>query len=208
VHRRSSPRRARIVDYSAGNHHRPAAAFDRCRYRVTAGKPHQRRHRRRLGTNGTQHAPLFFVERVGNGCKILKFRVRIMGKKSSARGSTARGDAVSIGSAGGAVSGARGAAGDAAEFRQGCCGRGSSIALVAIPVECERCQATVGGVPRAVRKGEREQAEAIRRARKLARKKARREGLIAASRARKVPRGRPTGRGPFWVAGALSFPTP
>jgi small subunit ribosomal protein S21 len=53
-------------------------------------------------------------------------------------------------------------------------------------------------------KANREQAEAIRRARKLARKKAQREGLIAAPRAKKVLPGRPTGRGPFSVAGAGS----
>jgi small subunit ribosomal protein S21 len=46
-------------------------------------------------------------------------------------------------------------------------------------------------------KSNREQAEAIRRARKLARKKARREGLIAAPRGKPVPRGRAAGRGPF-----------
>jgi small subunit ribosomal protein S21 len=50
----------------------------------------------------------------------------------------------------------------------------------------------------------REQAEAIRRARKVARKKAQREGLIAAPRIKKVPPGRPTGRGPFSVAGVIS----
>jgi small subunit ribosomal protein S21 len=50
-------------------------------------------------------------------------------------------------------------------------------------------------------KATREQGEAIRRARKLARKKAQREGLVAAPRGRKVPPGRPTGRGPFSVAG-------
>jgi small subunit ribosomal protein S21 len=51
----------------------------------------------------------------------------------------------------------------------------------------------------------REQAEAIRRARKLARKKAQREGLIAAPRGE---RGRkPTGRGPFSVTrGVLPQP--
>jgi small subunit ribosomal protein S21 len=47
----------------------------------------------------------------------------------------------------------------------------------------------------------RKQAEAIRRARKLARKKAQREGLIAAPRGKKVPPGRATARrGPFSVA--------
>ena len=50
-------------------------------------------------------------------------------------------------------------------------------------------------------KSNREQAEAIRRARKLARKKAQREGLIAAPRAKKAPPGRPGGRGPFSTAG-------
>ena len=49
----------------------------------------------------------------------------------------------------------------------------------------------------------REQGEAIRRARKLARKKAQREGLIAAPRGKKVPPGRPTGRGPFSVASGV-----
>lgn len=53
-------------------------------------------------------------------------------------------------------------------------------------------------------KANREQAEAIRRARKVARKKAQREGLIAAPPTKKVPLGRPTGRGPFSVAGAGS----
>jgi small subunit ribosomal protein S21 len=49
-------------------------------------------------------------------------------------------------------------------------------------------------------KSNREKTEAIRRARKLARKKAQREGLIAAPRGRKVPPGRATGRRPFSVA--------
>jgi len=53
-------------------------------------------------------------------------------------------------------------------------------------------------------KSNREQAEAIRRARKLARKKAQREGLIAAPRGKTVPRGRATGRGPF--SGARRVP--
>jgi len=53
-------------------------------------------------------------------------------------------------------------------------------------------------------KSNREQAEAIRRARKLARKKAQREGLIAAPRGKTVPRGRATGRGPF--SGARGVP--
>ena len=46
----------------------------------------------------------------------------------------------------------------------------------------------------------REQAEAIRRARKLARKKAQREGLIAAPRGKKVRPGRAAGRSPSSVA--------
>ena len=50
----------------------------------------------------------------------------------------------------------------------------------------------------------REKAEAIRRARKLARKKAQREGLIAAPRGKKMPQGRATGRGPF--SGAFRVP--
>jgi len=49
-------------------------------------------------------------------------------------------------------------------------------------------------------KATRERGEAIRRARKLARKKAQREGLIAAPRGKKVLSGRPTGRGPLSVA--------
>jgi small subunit ribosomal protein S21 len=49
----------------------------------------------------------------------------------------------------------------------------------------------------------REQAEAIRRARKLARKKAQREGLIAAPRGKTVPRGKAAGRGPFSGAGRV-----
>ena len=50
----------------------------------------------------------------------------------------------------------------------------------------------------------REQAEAIRRSRKAARKKAQREGLIAAPPGKKkVPPGRPTGRGPFSVTGGV-----
>jgi small subunit ribosomal protein S21 len=49
-------------------------------------------------------------------------------------------------------------------------------------------------------KSNREKTEAIRRARKLARKKAQREGLIAAPRGRKVPPGRATGRRSFSVA--------
>jgi len=50
----------------------------------------------------------------------------------------------------------------------------------------------------------REQAEAIRRVRKLARKKAQREGLIAAPRGKKVPPRKPTGRGPFSVVSGIS----
>ena len=42
----------------------------------------------------------------------------------------------------------------------------------------------------------REKAEAVRRARKLARKKAQREGLIAAPKPRKAAPGRMPGRGP------------
>jgi small subunit ribosomal protein S21 len=50
----------------------------------------------------------------------------------------------------------------------------------------------------------REQAEAIRRSRKAARKKAQREGLIAAPPGKKkVPPGRPTERGPFSVTGGV-----
>src|ERR1700730_16888484 len=52
-------------------------------------------------------------------------------------------------------------------------------------------------------KATREQGEAIRRARKLARKKAQREGLIAAPRGKKVPPGRSTGRGPFSAASGV-----
>jgi small subunit ribosomal protein S21 len=48
----------------------------------------------------------------------------------------------------------------------------------------------------------RERAEAIRRARKLARKQAQREGLIAAPKKKVLP-GRP-GRGPFSAAGGAS----
>ena len=43
----------------------------------------------------------------------------------------------------------------------------------------------------------REKAEAVRRARKLARKKAQREGLIAAPKGNKVPPRRPTGWPPL-----------
>jgi small subunit ribosomal protein S21 len=53
-------------------------------------------------------------------------------------------------------------------------------------------------------KSNREKAEAIRRARKLARKKAQREGLIAAPRDKKVPPGRAARRGPFSGAGGVS----
>ena len=49
-------------------------------------------------------------------------------------------------------------------------------------------------------KSNREKADAIRRARKVARKKAQREGLIAAPRGRKVAPSRGTSRGPFSVA--------
>jgi len=52
-------------------------------------------------------------------------------------------------------------------------------------------------------KATRERGEAIRRARKLARKKAQREGLIAAPSGKKMSSGRPTGRGPFWVTGGV-----
>ena len=48
----------------------------------------------------------------------------------------------------------------------------------------------------------REQNEALRRARKLARKKAQREGLLPAPRGKKLEAGRPPGRGgPFSGAG-------
>ena len=50
----------------------------------------------------------------------------------------------------------------------------------------------------------REQADAIRRARKLARKKAQREGLIAAPRGKKIVPGKPTGRGPFSATGGAA----
>ena len=56
-------------------------------------------------------------------------------------------------------------------------------------------------------KATREKADAIRRARKLARKQAQREGLLPAPRGRKkVLPGRPTGRGQFPVAGGVSSP--
>jgi small subunit ribosomal protein S21 len=50
-------------------------------------------------------------------------------------------------------------------------------------------------------KATREQGEAIRRARKLARKQAQREGLIAAPKGKKVPPRRPIGWPPFAGAG-------
>ncbi len=49
-------------------------------------------------------------------------------------------------------------------------------------------------------KSNRERAEAVRRAHKLARKKAQREGLIPAPRGKKVPPGRAIRRGGFSVA--------
>ena len=49
-------------------------------------------------------------------------------------------------------------------------------------------------------KSNREKAEAIRRARKLARKKAQREGLITAPRGKKVPLGRALRPSPLSVA--------
>jgi small subunit ribosomal protein S21 len=52
----------------------------------------------------------------------------------------------------------------------------------------------------------RERAEAIRRARKLARKQAQREGLIPAARKKKISPDKPAGRGPFSVAGRVSPP--
>ncbi len=52
-------------------------------------------------------------------------------------------------------------------------------------------------------KATREQNEAVRRARKLARKQAQREGLIAAPKPKKLLNGRPAGRGPGASAGAL-----
>ena len=54
----------------------------------------------------------------------------------------------------------------------------------------------------------REQAEAIRRARKLARKKAQREGLIAAPKGKKVSPGRAIARGPFSVGRVGVSPQP
>jgi small subunit ribosomal protein S21 len=51
-------------------------------------------------------------------------------------------------------------------------------------------------------KATREQGEAIRRARKLARKKAQREGLLPAPRGKKILPGRPNGRSPFPGTGA------
>ena len=54
----------------------------------------------------------------------------------------------------------------------------------------------------------REQNEALRRARKLARKKAQREGLLPAPRGEKLLAGKPRGRGgPFPGAGAPSRET-
>jgi small subunit ribosomal protein S21 len=50
----------------------------------------------------------------------------------------------------------------------------------------------------------REKGEAVRRARKAARKKAQREGLLPAPRARKPLPGKTAGRGPFLVAAAPS----
>jgi small subunit ribosomal protein S21 len=50
----------------------------------------------------------------------------------------------------------------------------------------------------------REQSEAIRRARKLARKKAQREGLIPAPRGKKAARGKPVGGAPFLVGSRVS----
>jgi small subunit ribosomal protein S21 len=50
----------------------------------------------------------------------------------------------------------------------------------------------------------REQNEARRRARKLARKKAQREGLLPVPRGKKLPTGKPSGRsGPFSGTGRL-----
>jgi small subunit ribosomal protein S21 len=56
-------------------------------------------------------------------------------------------------------------------------------------------------------KATRERGDAIRRARKLARKQAQREGLVPASRGRKkaLP-GRPAGRGQFSATGGISSP--
>jgi small subunit ribosomal protein S21 len=51
-------------------------------------------------------------------------------------------------------------------------------------------------------KSTREQGEAIRRARKLARKKAQREGLLPAPKGKKVLPGRSNGRSPFPGTGA------
>jgi len=52
-------------------------------------------------------------------------------------------------------------------------------------------------------KATREQNEAVRRARKLARKKAQREGLVPAQRGKKVLPGKTAGRGPFSAAGGF-----
>jgi small subunit ribosomal protein S21 len=54
-------------------------------------------------------------------------------------------------------------------------------------------------------KATRERGEAIRRARKLARKQAQREGLLPAPRKKVLP-GRPAGRGQFPTAGGVSSP--
>ena len=55
----------------------------------------------------------------------------------------------------------------------------------------------------------REQNEALRRARKLARKKAQREGLLPAPPGKKLLAGKPRGRGgPFSVAGGSNIPAP
>ena len=53
----------------------------------------------------------------------------------------------------------------------------------------------------------REQNEALRRARKLARKKAQREGLLPAPKGKKVLPGRATGRSPFAAGGGAPRPT-
>jgi small subunit ribosomal protein S21 len=53
-------------------------------------------------------------------------------------------------------------------------------------------------------KANREQAEAIRRARKLARKKAQREGLIATPRGGRVRSSKPSGRGPSSAMSGVS----
>jgi small subunit ribosomal protein S21 len=53
-------------------------------------------------------------------------------------------------------------------------------------------------------KSTREQNEAVRRARKLARKKAQREGLIAAPKGKKLLPGKTPGRSPFPPAGGFT----